>query len=271
MRVTLLCAVLLLGATVEAAKPVKSEVLVCTQLVEKECQKNETEIPFGTDDIYATWLTNKPPKRGSKLVGTLIAEDVGAAAPPNWKVLDKEFTAGALDSLGGLANRFALNLHFSKPHKGWPPGKYRVEYTQNGKLVGTGRYVMLGPVATLPVARLGLCAQNPARDCEGVQSTLTTAVPEVLGVAKFSTVPLAGSKVITKWIAVDVGKAAPPNTLIDQSLVEVPPQNQPLPQGAVYTVRGTLSRPNKGWPPGSYKAEWAIDGQPLGATEFQIR
>jgi hypothetical protein len=68
-----------------------------------------------------------------------------------------------------------------------------------------------------------------------------------------------------------VGKAAPPNTLIDQSVVEVPAQNQPLPQGAVYTVRGTLSRPNKGWPAGSYKAEWSIDGQPLGATEFQIR
>jgi hypothetical protein len=268
MRVTLLCAVMLFGSAVQAAKPVKSEVLVCTQLEEGECRKNETEIPFGTDDIYATWLTNKPPKRGSKLVGTLFAEDVGAAAPPNWKVLEKEFTPGMLHSLG---NRFALNLHFSKPTKGWPPGKYRVEYTQDGKVVGTGRYMMLGSVATLPVARLGLCAQNPARDCEGVQSTLTTAVPELLGVAKFSTVPPGGSKVTTKWIAVDVGKAAPPNTLIDQSVVEVPPQNQPLPKGAVYTVRGTLSRPNKGWPVGSYKAEWSIDGQPLGATEFQIR
>jgi len=271
MRFTLLCAVLLLGSTVQAAKPAKSEVLVCTKAVDGECQKNETEIPFGTDDIYATWLTNKPPKRGSKLVGTLYAEDVGAAAPPNLKVLEKEFTADALNTLGGIANRFALKLHFNKPNNGWPPGKYRVEYTQDGKVVGTGRYVMQGPVARLPVARLGVCNQNPARDCEGVQATFKTDAPELLGVAKFSTVPPGGSKVTTKWIAVDVGKAAPPNTLIDQSVVEVPAQTEPLPKGAVYTVRGTLTRPNKGWPPGSYKAEWAIDGQPLGVTEFQIR
>jgi hypothetical protein len=271
MRTLLLHAVLLFGVTVEAAGPAKSEVLVCTQAVDGECQKNETEIPFGIDDIYATWVTKTVPKRGSKLVGTLFAEDVGAAAPPNTKVLDKEFKADAFNTLGGLGNRFALKLHFNKPNKGWPPGKYRVEYTQDGVLVGTGRYVVLGPLATAPVARLGLCLQNPSKDCQGVTVLFTTTAPELLAVGKFSTVPKAGSKVTTKWIAVDVGKAAPPNTLIDQSVIEVPAQNQPLPKGAIYTVRGTLTRPNKGWPTGHYKAEWSIDGQPLGVSEFEIR
>jgi hypothetical protein len=126
-------------------------------------------------------------------------------------------------------------------------------------------------VATAPVARLGLCAQNPSNDCEGATATFKTDTAELLAVGRFSTVPKAGSKVSTKWIAVDVGKAAPPNTLIDESVVEVEDQKQPLPKGAVYIVRGTLSRPNKGWPTGRYKAEWAIDGQPLGVTEFQIR
>ena len=102
-------------------------------------------------------------------------------------------------------------------------------------------------------------------------ATLTADTPELLGVARFSTLPKAGSKVTTKWIAVDVGKAAPPNSLIDDSVVEVEAQTQPLPKGASYIVRGTLSRPTKGWPPGRYKAEWAINGQPLGVTEFQIR
>lgn len=271
MGILLLHAVLLFGSTVVGAKPEKSEVLICTQAVDEECQKNEPNIPYGTDDIYATWVTHSLPKRGSKLLGTLIAEDVGAVAPPNTKVLDKKFEMDSINTMGGKASRFALKLHFNKPTNGWPPGKYRVEYTQDGKQVGLGRFVVLGPVGTQPVARLGLCPQNPARDCQGVTATFKTDTPELLGVARFSTIPKAGSKVTTKWIAVDVGKAAAPNSLIDQSVVLVEAQTQPLPKGAVYIVRGTLSRPNKGWPPGRYKAEWAIDSQPLGVTEFEIR
>jgi hypothetical protein len=271
MGILLLHAVLLFGSTAEGAKPEKSEVLICTQAVDGECQKNEPEIPYGTDDIYATWVTHSVPKRGSKLVGTLIAEDVGAVAPPNTKVLDKQFETDSIRTMGGMENRFALKLHFNKPTNGWPPGKYRVEYTQDGKPIGLGRFVVLGPVGTLPVARLGLCPQNPARDCQGVTATFKTDTLELLGVARFSTIPKAGSKVTTKWIALDVGKAAPPNSLIDESVVLVEAQNQPLPKGAVYLVRGTLSRPKKGWPPGRYKAEWAIDGKPLGVTEFEIR
>jgi hypothetical protein len=271
MGILLLHAVLLFGSTVEGAKPKKAEVLICTQAVDEECQKNEPEIPLGTDDIYATWVTHSVPKRGSKLVGTLIAEDVGAAAPPNTKVLDKQFETDSINTLGGRANRFALKLHFNKPSNGWPSGKYRVEYTQDGKQVGIGRFVVLGFVRTQPVARLGLCPQNPDRDCQGVTATFKTDAPELLGVARFSTVPRAGSKVTTKWVAVDVGKVAQPGSLVDQSVVEVEAQTEPLPQGAIYIVRGTLSRPAKGWPPGRYKAEWAIDGQPLGVTEFEIR
>lgn len=116
-----------------------------------------------------------------------------------------------------------------------------------------------------------LCEQSSAKDCEVTKTAFTPDTQALLAVGRFPTVPKSGSKITTKWIAVDVGQAAPPNTLIDQSVVEVAAQNEPLPDNSYYTVRGTLSRPNKGWPPGSYKAEWAIDGQPLGTTEFQIR
>jgi hypothetical protein len=119
--------------------------------------------------------------------------------------------------------------------------------------------------------QFGLCEQNPAKDCDGVKGSFNTDTPELLAVGRFPTVPKAGSKITTKWIAVDVGQAAPPNTMIDQSVVDVAAPSEPLKEGSFYTVRSTLSRPNKGWPPGSYKAEWAIDGQPLGVTEFQIR
>jgi hypothetical protein len=119
--------------------------------------------------------------------------------------------------------------------------------------------------------QFALCEQNAAKDCEATKTAFTPETTELLAVGRFSTVPKSGSKITTKWIAVDVGQAAPPNTVIDTSVVEVAAQNDSLPKGSFYTVRGTLSRPTKGWPLGSYKAEWAMDGQPLGVSEFQIR
>lgn len=131
--------------------------------------------------------------------------------------------------------------------------------------------MLFGCSAKQAAPQFALCEQGPAKDCEATKTAFTTDTPGLLAVGRFPSVPKPGSKITTKWIAVDVGKAAPPNTLIDESVVEVAAQNEPLSSGSYYTVRGTLSRPNKGWPPGSYKAEWAMDGQPLGTTEFQIR
>ncbi|MFL5348726.1 MAG: hypothetical protein ACJ8AT_28355 [Hyalangium sp.] len=267
----LLHALLLFGPTTQGAAPVKSEVLVCTQAVNGECKKNETAIPLGTDDIYATWVTNTPPKRGSTLVGTLIAEDVGAALPSGSRILDKEFKADVLNTLGGLAKHFTLKLHFNKPNPAWPAGWYRVEITQDGTLVGTGRYQVQGPKATVPLVQLGLCEQNPAKDCADVKTAFKTDTPALLAIARFSTPPKAGSKVTTKWIAVDVGKAAPPNTLIDQTVMDVTEQNRNVAKDHRFTVSGQLTRPTKGWPPGHYKVDWTLDGQPLGMSEFQVR
>jgi hypothetical protein len=271
MGIMLLHAVLLFGPTFQGAAPVKSQVLVCTHAVNEECKKNETSIPLGTDDIYATWVTTTPPKRGTTLVGTLIAEDVGAALAPETKILDKEFKADALNTLGGLAKRFTLKLHFNKPNPGWPSGWYRVEISQDGTRVGTGRYQVLGPKATVPMVQLGLCEQNPAQDCAEVKTAFNTDTPALLAIARFSTPPKAGGKVTTKWIATDVGKAAPPNTLIDQTVMDVTEQNRNVAKDRLFTVSGHLTRPTKGWPTGHYKVEWSLDGQPLGASEFQVR
>lgn len=270
MGIMLLHAVLLFGPTLQGAAPVKSEVLICTQAVNEECKKNETALPPGTNDIYATWVTKTPPKRGTTLVGALIAEDVGAALEPESHVLDKEFKADSLNTLGGLAKRFALKLHFNKPNLGWPAGWYRVEITQDGTRVGTGRYQIQGPKATLPLVQLGLCEQNPAQDCAEVKTAFKTDTAALLAIARFSTPPKAGSKVTTKWIATDVGKAAPPNTLIDQTVMDVTEQNRNVAKDHRFTVVGHLTPPTKGWPTGHYKVDWTLDGHPLGASEFQI-
>jgi len=75
-----------------------------------------------TEKIYALFATEGA-KKGDKLRGVLIAEDVGDVAPPNTKVLETK-----LDVEGDTDDG---DFNFSKPTKGWPLGKYRVEINLN--------------------------------------------------------------------------------------------------------------------------------------------
>jgi hypothetical protein len=83
-----------------------------------------TSFTPNTEKIYAIFKTDGA-KQGDKVRGVLIAEDVGSAAPPNTKVLDKTI------DLEGDTEEGAFN--FSKPDD-WPVGKYRVEIYVNGEL-----------------------------------------------------------------------------------------------------------------------------------------
>src|SRR5437762_2632800 len=68
---------------------------------------------------------------GDKIRGALIAEDVGSAAPPNTKIFEKTVTLDE-DAVDG-------KFSFSKPTKGWFPGKYRVEVYVNDDLAAKTR------------------------------------------------------------------------------------------------------------------------------------
>ena len=72
-----------------------------------------------TQRIYCAWKTQGL-KAGTSVRGVWFAEDVGAAAKPNFKIDESTFTP----SFGvASAGSFALN----KPPKGFPVGKYRLE------------------------------------------------------------------------------------------------------------------------------------------------
>lgn len=75
-----------------------------------------TEFARDTPKIFCVWKTDGV-KIGTTVRGVWFAEDVGNVAPPNYKL-----------------DEAALNLPFnegsftlSKPNRGWPPGKYRLE------------------------------------------------------------------------------------------------------------------------------------------------
>jgi hypothetical protein len=69
-----------------------------------------------------------------------------------------------------------------------------------------------------------------------------------------------GDKIRGVWIAEDVGSVAPANTKIDEATVTL--------EGDTDTGFFSLSRPNKGWPPGQYRVE--IYANDVLATKVQF-
>jgi hypothetical protein len=69
---------------------------------------------------------------GSKIAASWIAVDTNGAAPANYKIDSVEFVAGALTN--------TIDTNLSKPNKGWPLGKYRVDLSVDGKVAGSALF-----------------------------------------------------------------------------------------------------------------------------------
>jgi hypothetical protein len=74
-----------------------------------------------TPKILCVWRI-KGVKSGTVLKGVWIAEDVGNAAPPNYKLVEYPITI-TVENHG--------SLYVTKPANGWPAGKYRLEIYLN--------------------------------------------------------------------------------------------------------------------------------------------
>ena len=73
----------------------------------------------------------------------------------------------------------------------------------------------------------------------------------------------AGGTLESRWIAEDVGSAAPANTLIGKYSIT-------LPEGSVGPAHFSVSRPDKGWPGGSYRFELWLAEERIGKVPFTI-
>lgn len=78
--------------------------------------------------IFARWQGNGLPKK-AKIRAVWIAEDVGAVAPPNYKIDESSMISKGPDSFGTFT--------ISRPTKGWPLGKYHVGFYVGEELVET--------------------------------------------------------------------------------------------------------------------------------------
>jgi hypothetical protein len=98
-------------------------------------QDTKPATTFGADvpKLYAFFRT-KGTEKGEKLRGVWIAENVGSAAPANTKIDEATLTADQDDFFGAFS--------LSKPNKGWPVGKYRVEIYEGDELATTVEFTI---------------------------------------------------------------------------------------------------------------------------------
>lgn len=71
-----------------------------------------------------------------------------------------------------------------------------------------------------------------------------------------------------EWIAVDTNNVAPPNYTIDAASVTV---DKNLSSSEEYTARFSISKPNKGWPKGTYVVKVYVDDQLDQSVNFSVK
>src|SRR5437868_9134337 len=109
---------LLIAAAICAAQSYAGEMKVEAVIAVDKDTKPTTSFAADVPKLYAFFRTHGSEK-GDKVRAVWIAEDVGDAAPANTKIDESTLTADEENFYGAFA--------LSKPTKGWPVGKYRVD------------------------------------------------------------------------------------------------------------------------------------------------
>ncbi|MEY2491259.1 MAG: hypothetical protein QOH24_210 [Verrucomicrobiota bacterium] len=115
-----------------SATPAEKKMLSAA-LAQESTGEPQTSFPPDTPKLFLRWQgeTLTP---GEKIRCVWIAEDVGDAAPANYQVDETSTKADDVRAFG----TFTL----SRPKKGWPIGKYRIEIYAGDKLAETVRFTI---------------------------------------------------------------------------------------------------------------------------------
>ena len=101
------------------------------------------------------------------------------------------------------------------------------------------------------------------KDADTTQDSFAPDTPKIFVSADLTEDVPAGSKVNIAWISVDSGGAAPPNYKIDEVNLDI--------TSIINQVDSTLTKPNSGWPVGTYKIEFSVDGKPMESVGFAVK
>ncbi|SRR5437773_2398099 len=125
---SLLTAAVILASVAHAGDP-KVEAVIAKD----KDTKPATTFPANIPKLYA-FIRTKGTEKGDKLRGVWIAEDVGDAAPKKTKIDEATLTADEDDFYGAFS--------LTKPTKGWPVGKYKIEIYLGDELATTTTFTI---------------------------------------------------------------------------------------------------------------------------------
>ena len=232
------------------------KITVVTSAGEKG--KPTTVFTADTPEIWATFKT-KGAKKGDKLRGEWIANEVGDAAPPNTKIFEKTLTLEGDTDAGYFT--------FLKPTKGWPPGKYHLDIYAGDELATTVKFTIEGAKQT----------EKPSKESAGGDIKITavmatgpkdkpttifaTDTPQIFAVFKI-TGAKKGDELGAVWFADDVGAAAPANTKLAERAATV---DGPF-EGSTFYV----TKPAEGWFPGKYHVDIYANGKLAATVKFTV-
>ncbi len=112
------------------------------------------------------------------------------------------------------------------------------------------------------------CKDIQNDNCVGATDQFDANVPAVYMTFRTQDLPKAGDAYKIQWIAEDVGKAAPANTVI--ATLDEPVKD--IPAGATsYTVNSHLTKPTNGWPVGKYRVEVKLGDKLATTAHFTIQ
>lgn len=109
--------------------------------------------------------------------------------------------------------------------------------------------------------RFGEVIISNEKDAAESEESFEADTAKIYLTAQLVEVPAGNSRVTATWIAVST-KVAPPNYVIVSSDVAV--------NGRQNVVNFAVSKPNGGWPVGSYRVDLAMNGKTLSAVKFKV-
>lgn len=114
-----------------------------------------------------------------------------------------------------------------------------------------------------------VCTEMDGNNCAAPATSFARDTPIIHFAYNTRDLPRTGQTYDIRWIAVDVGDAAPAGTVIDDTPLVVTDALL-LQFGTHYSVHGTLTKPTAGWPQGKYQVIVTLDGAPVTSAAFVI-
>lgn len=133
------------GVELTRVRGVRLGAALCTRLERGDCARARDTFSPQDKIIRVVYRTPKMLKPGLPFSVAWIAEDVGKAAPPNYKIAVTKGNVAKKEVK--KANYFTVRGRLKQGRKPWPKGDYRVEIRLGGKLVSTTPFKVAAPSA----------------------------------------------------------------------------------------------------------------------------